>query len=618
MLSLLTLPVLQGCVGLTSAGPSQSPALHEPVTIDPPAAVNITSSSATITWATTVAASSQVDYGTTSAYGSQTTLNTTMVMNHSQPLTALKAGQLYHYRVLSTDANNNLATSGDLTFTTSATADTTPPTVSITAPASGATVSGTVSVTANASDNVAVASVQFRVDGSNVGSAVTAAPYSYSLNTATLSNASHTLTAVATDTSNNTTTSAGVTVTVNNTTPDTTPPTVSITAPASGATVSGTVSVTANASDNVGVASVQFQLDGANVGSLLTTAPYSYSWNTTTATNASHTVRAIAKDAAGNTTTSAGVTVTVNNTMPDTTPPTVSITAPASGATVSGTVSVTANASDNVGVASVQFQLDGANVGSLLTTAPYSYSWNTTTATNASHTVRAIAKDAAGNTTTSAGVTVTVSNAPPDTTPPTVPTGLSATAASSSQINLAWTASTDNVGVTGYKVFRSGSQIGTTASTSYQDTGLAASTSYSYTVAAYDAAGNVSAQSTSASATTQAGSNGGGLPSSLGWYQIPNTQMSSVCPPNGFGGSGYNFPAYCSTIVSDWGGGIADTSRNRLIVWGGGHSNYGGNELYALDLNALTMTRLNNPALPLPSSCVEALSGPSPNVAPYL
>ena len=324
-------------------------------------------------------------------------------------------------------------------------------------------------------------------------------------------------------------------------------------------------------------------------------------------------MRAIAKDAAGNTTTSASVTVTVNNTVPDTTPPTVSITAPASGATVSGTVSVTANASDNVRVVSVQFQLDGANVGSLLTTAPYSYSWNTTTATNASHTVRAIAKDAAGNTTTSAGVTVTVSNTPPDTTLPTIPTGLAGTAASSSQINLAWTASTDNVGVTGYKVFRRGSQIGTTGSPSYQDTGLAASTSYSYTVAAYDAAGNVSAQSTSASATTQAALSGGGLPSSLGWYQIPNTQMSSVCPPSNFGGSSYDFPGHCSGIVYAWGDGMADTSRNRLIIWGGGHSDYAGNEIYSLDLNALTMTRLNNPALPLPSSCVESLSGPSPN-----
>jgi chitodextrinase len=90
----------------------------------------------------------------------------------------------------------------------------------------------------------------------------------------------------------------------------------------------------------------------------------------------------------------------------------------------------------------------------------------------------------------------------PDTTPPSVPTGLSATAVSSTQINLSWTASTDNVGVTGYDVFRNGTQVGTTATTSYQDTGLTPDTTYSYTVAAYDAAGNVSAQSTAASATT--------------------------------------------------------------------------------------------------------------------
>jgi chitodextrinase len=96
-----------------------------------------------------------------------------------------------------------------------------------------------------------------------------------------------------------------------------------------------------------------------------------------------------------------------------------------------------------------------------------------------------------------------LSGGTPDITAPTTPTNLSATAVSSSGINLSWSASTDAVGVTGYKVYRAGTQIGTTASTSYSDTGLSASTSYSYTVAAYDAAGNTSAQSSSASATTQ-------------------------------------------------------------------------------------------------------------------
>ena len=97
---------------------------------------------------------------------------------------------------------------------------------------------------------------------------------------------------------------------------------------------------------------------------------------------------------------------------PDTTPPTVSITSPASGATVSGTITVTATASDDRGVAGVQFRLDGVNGGAEDANAPYSISWDTTTASNGSHTLTAIARDAAGNQTTSAPITITVFNAP--------------------------------------------------------------------------------------------------------------------------------------------------------------------------------------------------------------
>src|SRR5207302_2441347 len=102
-----------------------------------------------------------------------------------------------------------------------------------------------------------------------------------------------------------------------------------------------------------------------------------------------------------------GVTVTV----PDTTPPTVSLTSPASNATVSGTITVAAGAADNVGVAGVQFKLDGTNLGTEDTTAPYSVSWNTTSATAGTHTLTAVARDAANHVTTSAPVTVTVDNA---------------------------------------------------------------------------------------------------------------------------------------------------------------------------------------------------------------
>src|SRR5439155_21586177 len=83
-----------------------------------------------------------------------------------------------------------------------------------------------------------------------------------------------------------------------------------------------------------GVAGVQFTLDGAPLGAEDTAAPYATTWNTTTASNGSHTLSAVARDAAGNMATATPVTVTVNNGPPsDTTPPTVVMTAPASGAT---------------------------------------------------------------------------------------------------------------------------------------------------------------------------------------------------------------------------------------------------------------------------------------------
>jgi spore germination cell wall hydrolase CwlJ-like protein len=363
--------------------------------------------------------------------------------------------------------------------------DGTPPAVAISAPTAGATVSGTVTVSANASDNISVGGVQFKLDGVNLGAEDTTSPYSVSWNTTTAANGTHTLTAVARDTTGNTTTSTAVTVTVSN---DTTAPTVSISAPAGGATVSGTLSVTASGSDNVGVSGVQFKLDGVNLGTEDTTSPYSRSWNTTTASNGSHTLTAVARDAAGNTTTSIAVTVTVAN---DTTAPTVSISAPAGGATVSGTVTVSGSASDNVGVVGVQFKLDGANLGSEDTTSPYSVSWNTTTATNGSHTLTAVARDAAGNTTTSTGVTMTVAN---DTTAPTVSISAPAGGATVSGTVTVSGSASDNVGVVGVQFKLDGANLGSEDTTSpYSvswNTTTAANGSHALTAVARDAAGN--------------------------------------------------------------------------------------------------------------------------------
>lgn len=288
--------------------------------------------------------------------------------------------------------------------------DIAPPTVSLTNPLDGAVVVGSVSVTATASDDIGVVGVQFKLDGANLGSEDTSAPFSRTWTTSLPQNGLHTLTAVARDAKGKTATAAVVTVTVNNA--DTTLPTVSLTSPANGAQVIGALTVSATASDNVGVAGVTFLRNGNALGPEDTTAPYAITVQTDHTQNGSWTLVARARDAAGNQKSSSSRTVTVANPVPDAVAPTVNITNPLAGSTVSGALTVSAAAADNLAVVGVRFKLDGANLGSEDTAAPFAASWTTTAASNGAHTLSATARDAAGNTTT-ATVSVTVYNVPP-------------------------------------------------------------------------------------------------------------------------------------------------------------------------------------------------------------
>ena len=105
---------------------------------------------------------------------------------------------------------------------------------------------------------------------------------------------------------------------------------------------------------------------------------------------------------------------------PDTTPPSIAMLSPAEGATVSGTTTISASGSDDVGIAGVQFILDGTNLGAEDTTSPYSVTWDTTAVSNGAHTLTAQARDGAGNRTTSAAVSVIVSNPDPPPIPATI------------------------------------------------------------------------------------------------------------------------------------------------------------------------------------------------------
>ncbi len=190
------------------------------------------------------------------------------------------------------------------------------------------------------------------------------------------------------------------------------PPEVSISAPAPGEMMAGTsVPLGAAASDDGQVTEVKFYLDTLNSDPLGTdtSAPYEATWNSTTTSNGAHTLYAVATDDAGNTTTSAGVNITVGNSAA----PTIAITAPTGGATVTATTAITATASDDFAVTKVEFYIDDLRLG-VDESSPYSISWNTLSATlpayDGAHVLTARAFDAHNNDAISAPVSVTVAN----------------------------------------------------------------------------------------------------------------------------------------------------------------------------------------------------------------
>lgn len=187
---------------------------------------------------------------------------------------------------------------------------------------------------------------------------------------------------------------------VNTTTADVTSPTVDIVAPISGSVVSGIVPIESSASDNVGVIRVEFYRGSVFLGED-TTAPYSFSWNTTTMLNEQVTLNAKAYDAAGNIGSSNNVTVTVNNTTADTIAPVASIISPVYGAVISPKttgVSIKGSATDNSGViARNEILINGNIVSSNTNSSTISYKWNTRRLAVGTYTIVLRSYDAAGN-----------------------------------------------------------------------------------------------------------------------------------------------------------------------------------------------------------------------------
>jgi hypothetical protein len=190
---------------------------------------------------------------------------------------------------------------------------------------------------------------------------------------------------------------------------DAKPPSVAIQSPTDGATVAGTVTVAVAAADDVGVVSVELLRDGTRIATA-SASPWSFVWDTTRESDGLHGLVAVARDAAGRSTTSATAVVSVGNLLGDAQAPSVSITAPAQGTTLGKRVDVVVAASDDVRMGSIEVRVDGTLLGSTSctgSTCELRVRWNTSGVSAGSHVLTARALDAAGNVADAAPRTVT-------------------------------------------------------------------------------------------------------------------------------------------------------------------------------------------------------------------
>jgi len=316
--------------------------------------------------------------------------------------------------------------------------------------------------------------------------------------------------------------SAGVTATSGDFTfttangPDTTPPTVSVTSPASGATVSGTITVSATASDNVGVVGVQFQVDSINTGAEVTVAPCTLALDTTKLSNGSHSLAAVARDAAGNHTTSSAVLITVSNaTLPVITaqPTNQSVTA---GQTATFSVAATGTAP-----LSYQWKKNGVNIAGATAS---SYTTPATTTGDNGSTFQVVVSNSAGSA-PSATVTLTVSAAAVAPTITTQPANQTVTAGQSATFSVAATGTAP----LSYQWQENGANISGATASSYTTPATTSNDNGStFQVVVGNAAGNTP----SATATLTVTTSGGG--------SVPAQMVQHVSSSNTRGGGSVN------------------------------------------------------------------------------
>ena len=283
------------------------------------------------------------------------------------------------------------------------------PTAVVTSPASGAIVDGNVLIETLVTDNLEIDKVEFFINNESVYTDSIGSNYSFLWETDTLPDDEHyVLAVIAYDLVGNEGPSTAITVYLDN--DDNVLPHGSILYPYAGQIVSGVETVSINAEDNNSIDTVEFYINNILVFSD-GTHPYEYDWDTNLEMeDLNHIVGSIIRDDSGNQFEVPSISVLVNNIPNDSNPPTITISNPLSGQTVSDTVNFLVAAYDDIGIAYVEFFIDGFSLGTD-GEAPFSYLWDTSSNIGVhgnQHTLSAIVVDTAGNTTFSQPILVIV------------------------------------------------------------------------------------------------------------------------------------------------------------------------------------------------------------------
>ncbi len=458
-------------------------------------ASNITDTTVDLSWTASTDAVGVTDY---LVYNNGTLLVATGSTATTYQVTGLAPSTAYNLTVRAVDAaTNESGDSNAQAFSTLAAPDTTPPSVPTGLASSAITqTTFTLSWAASTDTEGTVSNYQVFQDGASIGFSGGALFLGV---TGLAADTSYDFTVLAIDDSANPSAQSAPLNVTTTAAPDTTPPSVPTGLASSAITQTGfTLSWTAS-TDAVGVTGYTIFRDGTQIGT--TTGATTFNLTGLTA-GTTYSMRVSAQDLADNTSAQSAALNVTTTAAPDTTPPTVP-TGLASSAITQTSFTLTWTAStDAVGVTGYTILQDGSPIGT--TTGATTFNVTGLTA-GTTYSMRVSAQDLAGNTSAQSTPLNVTTTAAPDTTPPTVPTGLASSAITQTGFTLTWAPSTDDVGVTDYEVFRNAVSIGLTGGvTTLNVTGLTASTAYAFTVRALDAVPNASAQSAPLNVTTLA------------------------------------------------------------------------------------------------------------------